>query len=35
MGLERKDWQENPKQIAPYVKIWGLTRKDIEQTQTG
>lgn len=36
MGLERKDWQANPKQIAPYVKKWGFNaRKDIEQTQTG
>lgn len=36
MGLERKDWQENPKQIAPYVKNMGFNaRKDIEQTQTG
>ncbi len=36
MGLERKDWQANPKQIAPYVKNMGFNaRKDIEQTQTG
>ena len=36
MGLERKDWQENPKQIAPYVKSMKFNaRKDIEQTQTG
>jgi len=36
MGLERKDWQANPKQIAPYVKKMGFNaRKDIEQTQTG
>ncbi|MGR2826927.1 TonB-dependent receptor [Acinetobacter sp. 1124_18A] len=36
MGLEREDWQANPKQIAPYVKNMGFNaRKDIEQTQTG
>ncbi len=36
MGLERKDWQANPKQIAPYVKNMEFNaRKDIEQTQTG
>lgn len=33
-GLEKKDWKENPKQVAKNVLLYNA-RKDIEQLQTG